>query len=216
MEELPPGTRSEDQVRFLPYTIVLALLLSSCGGQDYLEEPGVYDVNALNSERRTKDESFRMDEESPIPASIRQAFKGLHYFPPNPDMAVNARFMAETTSDTVELSSTRGEIRRYMRAGIFSFTIGGRACSLVAFRPTTGEHRILFVPFRDSTSGITSYPAARYMEVFDTGDSLYVLDFNGAYNPWCAYNDRFSCTLPPQSNVLSVAITAGEKIYEHH
>jgi len=76
-----------------------------------------------------------------------------------------------------------------------------------------GHGASLFIPFRDATSGGGTYGAGRYLDLIENTTGIYDLDFNRAYNPYCAYNDRFSCPLPPGENTLEVPILAGEKIY---
>ncbi len=73
--------------------------------------------------------------------------------------------------------------------------------------------REVFIPFRDGTSGKESYPAARYLDIEETDDDNYVIDFNYAYNPYCAYSDDYICPLPPKENWLGVRIVAGEMNY---
>jgi len=86
------------------------------------------------------------------------------------------------------------------------FDVGGERASLAAFSQGDG----LFIPFRDSTSGSETYGAGRYVEAEPLGDGRFELDFNRAYNPYCAYNDAWRCPLPPRENWLTVPIRAGE------
>jgi uncharacterized protein (DUF1684 family) len=74
----------------------------------------------------------------------------------------------------------------------------------------------LFVPFKDKTSGITSYEGGRYIDIDIPTTDEVVLDFNKAYNPYCAYNSKYSCPIPPAVNSLAIEILAGEKAYKNH
>jgi uncharacterized protein (DUF1684 family) len=96
--------------------------------------------------------------------------------------------------------------------GVLEFTLQGEARSLGAFVPD-GTERItnLFVPFADETTGRDTYSAGRYLDIGATTTGYYTIDFNSAYNPYCAYNSSFECPFPPPTNRLKVAVQAGEK-----
>ena len=99
-----------------------------------------------------------------------------------------------------------GTTDHLQRAGTVKFTADGTEATLLAFHQ--GDE--LFIPFRDSTSGNETYGAGRYVEAEPLGDGRFELDFNRAYNPYCAYNDAWRCPLPPRENWLTVPIRAGE------
>ncbi len=109
------------------------------------------------------------------------------------------------------LTTSVGTEQKYLRYGQFDFSVENRPCVLLAFKSVEREdEESLFVPFRDITSGKESYPAARYLDVPEAKGSEYTLDFNAAYNPYCAYSEDYVCPLPPHENTLPVAIGAGE------
>ena len=103
----------------------------------------------------------------------------------------------------------------YIRYGALKFTLDGVECLLDTFKSlsTDVDPKRLFIPFRDTTSGKETYGAGRYLELDENASGIYTIDFNLAYNPYCAYNIDFSCPLPPEQNTLKVAIRAGEKHY---
>ncbi len=125
----------------------------------------------------------------------------------------------------VELGTTAGEIRPQVRYAELRFRIGEQNLRLTGFLdPHYQEQRHghdhgieLFVPFRDATSGRETYGAGRYLEVEVEEDAdgrqVATIDFNLAYNPYCAYNEAYSCPLPPAENSLPAVIQAGERIY---
>lgn len=174
--------------------------------------------------RSEKDSFFKRDPRSPVPAAERGAFDGLDYYPPDPDWAVAARARRVEAGDPVEMEMTRGgarEYRRYARA-TFATPDGREEEITLYYEPhdhaghAPHEPRQLFVPFRDATSGKTTYGAGRYLEVenpFDEEDKEadVPIDFNFAYSPFCAYNEEYACPLPPRGNWLEVAVEAGEK-----
>lgn len=132
-----------------------------------------------------------------------------------PDFAY--RFVAPLTEaerpDTVIILSTRGNQRRALRVGWFDLRIGGRPCRLEAHRllePGIDE-RSVSVFFRDATTGVTTYPVGRYVDPEPTADGRWVIDFNFAYNPVCAFSNFYNCPIPTRANTLGVPVPAGEK-----
>ena len=109
------------------------------------------------------------------------------------------------------MPTTTGEVRAYRRSGKVSFEVDGEPATLTLY--TTPHGNGWFVPFRDATSGTETYGAGRYLDLERTGDGSVMLDFNLAYNPYCAYDQRYSCPLPPVENWLQVPIRAGERNY---
>jgi hypothetical protein len=142
-----------------------------------------------------------------------QDYKGLEYFPVNLSYRYVLRLTPDPTPDTVVILSTRGNQRHALRAGRFEFLVGNGVCRLEATRllePGVGEHD-LGVFFRDATSGKESYGLGRYVDVEPLEDGRYVLDFNLAYNPACAFSEHYNCPIPPRTNALKLPIRAGEK-----
>ena len=140
-------------------------------------------------------------------------YKGIDYFPIDLAWRYELRLTPNPRSDTIVVLSTRSSPRRAVRAGWFDFMAGGTRCRLEASRllePGVGESD-LAVFFRDATTGKESYSVGRYIDPVRLADGRYVLDFNTAYNPACAYSDHYNCPIPPRGNRLRVAVRAGEK-----
>jgi hypothetical protein len=149
------------------------------------------------------------DPESP---RLRE-FKGLEHYPVDLRYRLVAPLLPDPEADTVLILSTRGHTRRALRAGWFEFQVGGRRCRLEATRllePGVGEGD-LAVFFKDATSGRETYGLGRYLDPVPLPDGRYLLDFNRAYNPACAFSEHYNCPIPPPGNRLRVAIRAGEK-----
>lgn len=185
------------------------------------EDNGNVDVEdyiaQVNEVRREKDAFFGTSAQSPIPASERHSgFGGLRYFAPNPDAVVEAELTPFATPERLQLGTTQGTLREQLRYGELHFTLDGQACRLTAYKDAADDDEI-FIPFRDATSGKESYGAGRYLEAevdaTATGPQTVTLDFNLAYSPWCAYNEHYSCVLPPAENRLAAAVRAGEQTY---
>jgi uncharacterized protein (DUF1684 family) len=115
----------------------------------------------------------------------------------------------------MEIQTTKDDVRTATRFGTLVFDIDGTPCELTAFQFAGGDGSSLFVPFKDKTTGNKSYPTGRYLDLQVSDGEQYEIDFNNAYNPYCAYNDRYSCPLVPSENTLTVAIEAGERTWNH-
>jgi hypothetical protein len=114
------------------------------------------------------------------------------------------------------MATNTGEIRDGLRYGYIEFDAEGQRCRLQVYRlDDSGDSgkASLFIPFRDSTSGKETYGAGRYLDLDENTSGIYELDFNRAYNPYCAYGEGYSCPIPPEENRLAIPIRAGEKIY---
>ena len=195
--------------------MLFALTLSGCSkpqsdalARQVFQEP-------IFQERVAKDQAFKSEKNSPILQKDRPAFRGLAYYPVDPDLRFSAKLHRYPSPKQMRLGTNTGEIRSGLRYGYFDFQVGDQICRLQVYRleDASGVGASLFIPFRDSTSGQETYAAGRYIDLKENTSGVYDLDFNRAYNPSCAYNSEFSCPIPPAENTLSVAIRAGEKKY---
>ncbi|HKW43730.1 MAG TPA: DUF1684 domain-containing protein [Thermoplasmata archaeon] len=173
-------------------------------------------VKEIESFRREKDYFFKSDPESPIPRALREQFHGLAYFPVDPKYRVRAKLLTDPNPQKVVLATSKGVPREMIRVGFLEFEIDGMKQRLAAYKsvPQPGHQHAdmsLFAPFRDATSGKETYGAARYLDIPEQKGDEYVLDFNLAYSPYCAYSEDYICPFPPRENWLSIPIRAGEK-----
>ena len=163
--------------------------------------------------RKEKDSFYKFSDDSPIPERERESFAGLKYFPPDEKHRMKLKLQRYPNPEIVTMVTSKGTQQRFYRVGYFAFEIDGKKARLQAYRSAERTDEHLFIPFRDKTSGKESYGAARYIDLDLTQDDNYLLDFNAAYNPYCAYSDDYVCPLPPRENSLDVEIRAGEKKY---
>ena len=172
-------------------------------------------IATVEQSRQEKDRSFRVAPDSPLQAEEKAAFTGLKYFPVDPQYRVEATFEPVALPDTVWLNMTKGESEAYLRHARATFELEGRKQTLVLFLRTGDQERELFVPFTDKTNGFETYGGGRYLDVPlpQPGSSTITLDFNRAYNPFCAFDDAYACPVPPAENRLQVPIPAGEKAF---
>jgi uncharacterized protein len=195
--------------------VFLALLcFSGCLKPDTAMNRGTAE-NSIERERTVKNEFFKSDPDSPIQQKDKPRFQGLAYYPVDPGLKFSVRLMRYQSPEQVRLGTNSGEIRSGLRYGYIDFQVQGKKLRLQVYRledaPVDGAG--LFIPFRDSTTGFETYSTGRYLDLKENTSGIYELDFNRAYNPSCAYNNEYSCPVPPAENTLSVAIRAGEKKY---
>jgi uncharacterized protein (DUF1684 family) len=164
--------------------------------------------------RVEKDSFLQVSPRSPIKKEDRRAFQHLKYYDVNPAFVVRATLSRNENPPPLTITTTKGENRDAVNYGTLSFTLLGRKLYLSVFKfSDQRDEQSLFVPFTDSTSAKETYGAGRYIDLDENVTGEYVLDFNRAYNPYCAYNENYSCPIPPRGNRLPIAITAGEKVY---
>ena len=166
--------------------------------------------------RDAKDAFFARNWQSPIPPHDRSRFRGLQYYLPDLSYRFELELNKYSDKQTARMAYTKGNEQDFIRWGEFRFKIGEKEQALQAYKRSREEEK-LFVPFKDTTSGKETYGAGRYLDLEPerdrTRDGKWILDFNQAYNPWCAYSEAYTCPLVPVENWLEVSIYAGEKNY---
>lgn len=166
-------------------------------------------MNNLTEFRASKDDFFASHPQSPLTPDQKRDFHGLDYFDENPALEMEVELEKFTGQDQVIIQTSTGQAQTYTRYGKFKFNVGGQEAELTLF---AGDHGF-FLPFVDSLAGKETYPAGRYLEPEPLPGDRFLVDFNMAYNPYCAYNEIWSCPLTPPENRLKVPIRAGEKIF---
>jgi len=170
-------------------------------------------ARALSRFRAQKDEYFMAGRGSPLPPGEASVFHGLKYFDPDPGYRLEAKLQRYTSPEAVMVATSKGTRQLFNRVGYFDLTVYGEPVLIQAYQSAERDDPALFIPFRDATSGKESYGAARYLDLHVEHNDEYAVDFNYAYNPYCAYSEDYVCPLPPQENWLQVPIRAGEKKY---
>ena len=161
--------------------------------------------------RKAKDDFFANDPHSPLTRKQKEDFQGLLYFPANKNLRLELELEQYPQIKTIQMQTNTGDIQEYERLGKVRFSIENTPVELTIYRSDSGY----FMPFVDGLAGKETYPAGRYLEPEPLGGNLFLVDFNLAYNPYCAYNDRWSCPLTPPENRLKAPVRAGEKIFHH-
>jgi len=195
--------------------LVLAILVnSSCTDQKSNDPETKAYLTELIKERKEKDYNMQFDGASPFLRDTSVTFKPLKYFEPNPDFIFKSKLHKYETQDTVTIFGTKGESRPSVPVGYLEFNFDGDTHKINVYKSfsRTGEE-YYSIWFTDNTTGKSTYGVGRYLdfELNEDPDFIYTLDFNKAYNPYCAYSLLFTCPIPRQEDYINLEIEAGEK-----
>lgn len=166
-------------------------------------------MSELTDFRVEKDEFFKRHPQSPLTPEQRKGFIGLKYFPENEALRLEVQVEPLKDQQPMEMQTSTGGVQEYIRYGRFKFQVDGQDAELTIYHNGNGY----FLPFVDSLAGKETYPAGRYLEPEALPGNRFFVDFNLAYNPYCAYNEMWSCPITPPENRLKVPIRAGEKSF---
>ncbi|MCE9646161.1 MAG: DUF1684 domain-containing protein [Chloroflexi bacterium] len=166
-------------------------------------------MTELDNFRAEKDEFFGSHPQSPLNREQRKEFKGLNYFPEDDSLRLEVKVEEFPVRERFEMQTSTGDVQSYEKFGKFYFVVDGEQAELTIYQSEHG----FFMPFVDALAGKETYPAGRYLEPEPLPGGRFLVDFNIAYNPYCAYNEMWSCPITPAENRLKVAIRAGEKLF---
>lgn len=192
--------------------VIIAIIAYSFVGNEEIKSSQTIDNEyfmSIKNLRSEKDSYLKKDTASPI--KDKANFEGLKYFDINPAFKITGKIDRVTSGQTINISMSGGEVEEYEAYGNVKFELEGVKCVLKIFKTPEGN---LFLPFKDLTSTKETYGAGRYLDfgVDEVNGNQISIDFNKAYHPYCAYNQTFTCPVPPVENSLNVAIQAGERL----
>jgi uncharacterized protein (DUF1684 family) len=193
-------------ILFVPIVILL-----SCGGQKSQK----YEKKVLE-ERKEKNKLFS-SADGPLEEKDRENFVSLNYFPVDTFFRIKAEYIPIDTAKPFEMPTSTDRTPLYIRKGFAKFEVEGMRHRLTIFENLDNpQDSLYFIPFSDLTSAVSTYGGGRYLDVKPpkTDQDSVLLDFNKAYNPYCAYNYNYSCPIPPPENSLDFSVRAGEKNYK--
>lgn len=185
-------------------------------GQNLQAQTSAAYLEKIAAHRKFYLQAFHQNPASPL---SKKELKKVAFFPPDEAFLIASTFTPTPDATPFEMPTYSGESKTYVQYGIAKFTLSGQEYQLSIYRMsgrTLPQYRdLLFVPFKDQSNGESTYGGGRYLDlrVQDIVDGNLTLDFNKAYNPYCAYSDGYSCPIPPDENHLEVGILAGEKTY---
>lgn len=166
--------------------------------------------------------NFKDASKSPLKEKDLKNFKGLDFYPVDSNFIVTAKLQRIENAPVFKMATTTDRQPLYKEFGVLSFTLNNTKCELTIYQSQDDLRDekykdYLFLPFTDATSGDGSYGGGRYMDIMLSDiadDDTIILNFNNTYNPYCAYNENYSCPLTPRKNHLDIAITAGIKDFK--
>lgn len=194
--------------------IVFVITSMSCNSQ------GKRAVLGESEFQKELNRDFKDASKSPLTKKGLKEFKGLDFFPIEAKYKVVAKFEETPNAPIFNFPTTTDRIAVYKKYGIITFSIDGRDFELLVYKnvnPKPEYANNLFLPFLDNTNGKTSYKGGRFIDLYTTdikSNGTIEVDFNKAYNPYCAYSDRYSCPITPPDNYLDIEIKAGVKAYK--
>ena len=173
-------------------------------------------TKALKKHRKQYKRAFLLNEQSPLD---RKGVKSLQFFSPDPALKIDCTFEQSVDAKPFKMATYDGQSQNYIKYGTVSFKLDGQYYQLALYRNLMGlrmpqQRNKLFLPFKDLTNGESTYNGGRYIDLLisDIQEGQLQIDFNKAYNPYCAYASGWVCPIPPKENHLEVAIEAGEKM----
>lgn len=156
-----------------------------------------------------------LSSSSPLTDEDKIDFEGLNYYPVDPNYKLTAKIDLINKRQPIYILSTTGEQLKYIPFGYVTFTLEGKENKLILYQDwEEKDPNRLSLMFADKTSDVDTYGGGRYMDVMYRNTNSVILDFNTAYNPYCHFNDEYSCPIPPRENILNISIKAGEKLYK--
>jgi hypothetical protein len=195
--------------------LFLTLLITEACKEKSFDDPEMKTyVENLLKERKEKDYSLQFDINSPFNRDTTIKFKPLNYYRPDPDFIFKSKLIQYDVQDTVSILGTKGETRPAILLGFLELKKDDKVHKVNVYKSfsRTGEP-YYSIWFTDKTTGDETYGVGRYLdfELNENSDFVYTIDFNRAYNPYCAYSSLFTCPIPRAEDYIDMEIEAGEK-----
>ena len=178
-------------------------------------------INSNSEYQKNQNDFFKDASRSPLKSKDLKDFKGLDFFSIDSSYIVKAKLFRTPNTSFFGMKTTTERITKERVFGILSFIIDNQPFELNVYQgESAGEEDVdtnyLFLPYLDESNGLTTYGGGRYIDLYvPVGDTL-IIDFNQAYNPFCAYNDKYSCPIVPRENYIPLNVTAGVKSFKNY
>lgn len=198
------------------FVILAAMVLISCKEKEkkvLTPEEKEY-AKQIEHMRTQTDRWMRTNPDSPFNAKEKVEFHPLNYYEPNMDFIFKSKLYEYDPKDTVTVFGTKGEKRTFLRYGYFNINYEGQTHKLNLYVGRTADGKTYpSIWFTDETTNDETYGVGRYLNIRLSNDPehIYTIDFNAAYNPYCAYSKEYSCAIPRKEDHLNFAVEAGEK-----
>ena len=169
--------------------------------------------------QKKMNDQFKDASTSPLTETDLKSFKGLEFFKQDSLFVVKAELKRTPDSQWFDMKTTTERLSKERIYGIATFELMGQVYQLNVYQgqehlETVGMENHLFLPFLDLTNGDSTYGGGRYLDLKIPNGDILIVDFNKAYNPYCVYNEKFSCPLVPRENFMAMEVKAGMKIYK--
>tara|TARA_B110000046_G_scaffold185935_1_gene230576 strand:+ start:1507 stop:2118 length:612 start_codon:yes stop_codon:yes gene_type:complete len=196
------------------YSVLILLIFIGCQSQ---RRP----IKSQSEFQRQQNSFFKDASKSPLKPKDLKVFEGLDFFPIDSLLVVEAQLQRTPNTPFFDMKTTTKRVTRERIFGVLSFTINNESYTLNVYQgapesDSESESDYLFLPFLDATNGTETYGGGRYIDLTIPEGNQMTVDFNKSYNPYCAYNEKFSCPIVPRENYLSLKINAGIKRFKDH
>ena len=197
------------------FVLLIILLFTGACKENRIKDPEIRAyVDLIVKERKEKNYSLQFGINSPFNRDTTITFRPLNYYEPNPDFVFKSKLFKYDVQDTVAILGTKGETRPAVLLGFLEVKKDEKVYRINVYQgfSRTGEP-YYSIWFTDQTTGKETYGVGRYLdfELNDNPEFVYTIDFNKAYNPYCAYSAMFTCPIPRVEDYIDMAIEAGEK-----
>ncbi|WP_010133998.1 DUF1684 domain-containing protein [Ochrovirga pacifica] len=197
-------------MKYVVWMVLLAVQFGTAQTPSYLEE--------IKKHRQELNKHFKDKKSSPLPKKKIKNFIGLPFFPVDEKYKVKAKMTYTFNAPIQYIANTDGKTEAYQQYAVATFKIDDKQCTLYIYQSLNlmkqkGFENYLFIPFSDNSNGKSTYGSGRYLDTTIPAEptGYITLDFNKAYNPYCAYNEKYVCPIPPKNNHLDLEIRAGVK-----
>lgn len=172
-------------------------------------------VENIQKERERQFRFLKFNLDSPLEDHQKSELTSLSFYPIDMSYRVRAKMVPAEDRRMLEIPMTDGTVEKYLKHSYAEFQLNGQPLRLLLLQAAKeSDKRNFFLAFADDTSGEETYGGGRYINLRQDGKNSITIDFNMAYNPYCAYNPDYACPLPPRENILEIPIRAGEKDYK--
>ncbi|GGG56910.1 DUF1684 domain-containing protein [Bizionia arctica] len=200
-------------MKYLLHLLILVSVLSCAEGK----QPILGETDF----QKKMNADFKDASKSPLKVKDLKGFKGLDFFKFDSTYVVSANLTRTPDETPFKMQTNTESMPMYVKYGVVSFELKGKTHELNIYQSMDlmgekGYNDYLFLPFLDLTNGDTTYGGGRYVECRIPNDDMVLIDFNSAYNPYCAYNEKYSCPIVPRENYLEVKVEAGVKAFDKH
>lgn len=205
-------------LRNLIFTGICFAFLTSCSvsSLSVTEKEKILAMSEIETFQQHLTDEWNDAETTPLKPDEKDNFQGIHFFPVDLKYRINADFIAIKDGKTLPFPTSANKIKYFKEYGKVAFTLDSKSfeLTLYQYKPEKKEDEDdneLFLPFMDETNGDTSYGGGRYMDLYvdEIKNGKIIVDFNQAYNPYCAYSKYYNCPIPPANNYLTTEIKAG-------